>query len=586
MDIFSALNLVGGLALFLYGMSLMGNNLEKMAGGKLEKILEKLTSRKFMAVLLGVVVTAIIQSSSATTVMVVGFVNSGIMALKQAIGVIMGANIGTTITSWILSLTGIQGDSLLVKLLKPANFSPVFAVLGIIMIMSGKDDKKKDVGNIFLGFSILMFGMTSMSDAVSGLSENETFVSILTLFHNPLLGMAAGALVTAIIQSSSASVGILQALCLTGSINYAIALPIIMGQNIGTCITSLLSSIGASKNAKRAALIHLYFNMIGTILFMAVFYGVNSFAHFAFLNDACTPLGIAVIHSLFNIVTVIVLYPFDKVLLKLAELTIKDKGEEKKENFEYTLDERLLDTPAFAMERCRTITSSMALKTGEIIGMSLKQIENYSNERYEQIKKLEDEIDKYEDYISAFLVKLSSKNISNNDSKTMSIILHSINDFERMSDHAFNINRIMKDMSKKKLVFSDYAKKDLKVMCSALTDITTRTVNIFIREDESAARTIEPLEEIIDKLNKEAKQKHIIRLREGKCTIELGLLLEDLITNIERISDHCSNVGIAIIEIRTDDYGAHEYIKHLNKEEGSFFHEEYLALEKEYQLEK
>ena len=585
MDIFAVLKLVGGLSLFLYGMSIMGDNLEKMAGGKLEKILEKLTSKKIMAVLLGIVVTAIIQSSSATTVMVVGFVNSGIMALNQAIGIIMGANVGTTITSWILSLTGIQGDSLLIKLLKPANFSPIFALIGIIMTMMDKEGKKKDVGNILLGFAILMFGMETMSSAVSGLSSNPTFISILTIFKSPILGMLAGAIVTAIIQSSSASVGILQALCLTGSINYALAFPIIMGQNIGTCITSILSSIGANKNAKKAALIHLYFNMIGTIIFMVVFYGANIFFKFAFLNDACTPFGIAIIHSLFNIITVIILYPFDKLLLKLAQLTIRN-DDEKESVKTIDLDERLLDTPAFAMERCRTITSSMALKTLNIITMSINQIENYNQQTFEEIKKAEEEIDAYDDVISTFLVKLSSKNISNNDSKTMSIILQSINDFERMADHAYNINKIMADMHKKNLQFSTYALKDLKVMSKALFDIANRTINIFIREDEESARTIEPLEEIIDKLNKEAKQKHIIRLKEGKCTIELGLMLEDLITNIERISDHCSNVGIAVIEIRNDDYGAHEYIKHLNKGEGSFFHKEYLAMEKLYRLEK
>ena len=386
MDIFAVLKLVGGLSLFLYGMSIMGDNLEKMAGGKLEKILEKLTSKKIMAVLLGIVVTAIIQSSSATTVMVVGFVNSGIMALNQAIGIIMGANVGTTITSWILSLTGIQGDSLLIKLLKPANFSPIFALIGIIMTMMDKEGKKRDIGNILLGFAILMFGMETMSSAVSGLSSNPTFISILTIFKSPILGMLAGAIVTAIIQSSSASVGILQALCLTGSINYALAFPIIMGQNIGTCITSILSSIGANKNAKKAALIHLYFNMIGTIIFMVVFYGANIFFKFAFLNDACTPFGIAIIHSLFNIITVIILYPFDKLLLKLAQLTIRN-DDEKESVKTIDLDERLLDTPAFAMERCRTITSSMALKTLNIITMSINQIENKLLKKLKKLKK-------------------------------------------------------------------------------------------------------------------------------------------------------------------------------------------------------
>lgn len=585
MDIFAFLKLVGGLSLFLYGMSIMGDNLEKMAGGKLEKILEKLTSKKIMAVLLGVVVTAIIQSSSATTVMVVGFVNSGIMALQQAIGIIMGANVGTTITSWILSLAGIEGDSLFLKLLKPANFSPVFALCGIIMIMVDKEGKKKDIGNIFLGFAILMFGMETMSLAVSGLGNNPTFVSILTIFKSPILGMLAGALVTAIIQSSSASVGILQALCLTGSINYSLAFPIIMGQNIGTCVTSLLSSIGANKNARKAAIVHLYFNVIGTAIFMSVFYVADIFFHFSFLEEVCTPFGIALIHSLFNIVTVIILYPFDKLLLKLAELTFS-ATKDKESNNTIELDERLLDTPAFAMERCRTLTSDMAIKTLRIIELSIKQIESFSPAVFEDIKKAEEEIDAYDDVISTFLIKLSSKNISNNDSKTMSIILRSISDFERMSDHAYNINKIMADMHKKNLHFSSFALKDLEVMCRALLDIANRTINIFIREDEKAAKTIEPLEEIIDKLNKEVKQKHIIRLKEGTCTIELGLMLEDLITNVERISDHCSNVGIAIIEIRNDDYGAHEYIKHLNKDEGSFFHKEYLAMEKQYRLEK
>ncbi|MCR5775382.1 MAG: Na/Pi cotransporter family protein, partial [Lachnospiraceae bacterium] len=427
MDIFDLLNMTGGLALFLYGMNIMGNGLSKMAGGKLEKILEKLTTKRIYAVLLGAGVTAVIQSSSATTVMVVGFVNSGIMKLSQAVGIIMGANIGTTITSWMLSLTGIEGSTVWLRLLKPSSFSPVLAAVGIILVMASKSEsKRKDIGGIMLGFAILMFGMETMSSAVSGLSDNTSFTSIMTAFSNPVLGMAVGAVLTAIIQSSSASVGILQALSTTGAVSYAVALPIIMGQNIGTCVTSIISSIGASKNARRAAMVHLYFNLIGTILFMTLFYSLNNFIEFAFLAENADAAGIAVIHSLFNIGATVVLFPFSDRLVRLAEVTIPDRKSKEEIITEtmVSIDERFLNRPAFAMELCRGKAHEMAELTGRAIGLALEVLLNYDKEKADEVIRLESEADRYEDVLGSYLVKLSSKNISMSDSQSMSIILH------------------------------------------------------------------------------------------------------------------------------------------------------------------
>ncbi len=588
MDIFSVLNLVGGLALFLYGMSIMGNGLSKMAGGKLETILEKLTTKRIFAVLLGAGVTAVIQSTSATTVMVVGFVNSGIMKLSQAVGIIMGANVGTTITSWMLSLTGIEGSTIWLKLLKPSSFSPVLAAIGIILVMASKSEsKKKDVGGILLGFAILMFGMETMSGAVAGLADNPSFTKMMIAFSNPILGMVVGAVLTAIIQSSSASVGILQALCATGAVHYSVALPIIMGQNIGTCVTSIISSIGASKNARRAAMVHLYFNLIGTILFMVFFYAVNSFIGFAFLGESANAAGIAVIHSLFNIGATIVLFPFSNLLVKMAEITIPDgKVNEEPVEAAVSIDERFLRRPAFAMELCRGKVREMAELTRKSMTLATDVLLEYDEEKANEVIRLESVADKYEDALGSYLVKLSSKNISATDSQSMSIILHSISDFERISDHAMDIAKSAKEINTKGLSFTKHAKQEIATLCRAVNDICELTVDSFCKGDDISATHVEPLEEVIDSLSKKIKENHIKRLQKGKCTIEMGFILEDILTGLERVSDHCSNIAIEMITIYDNDYNTHEYFKSFSSEERASFDEEYEELIKRYPIGK
>ena len=590
MDIFNFLSMIGGLSFFLYGMSVMGNGLSKMAGGKLENILERLTTKKIFAVLLGAGVTAVIQSSSATTVMVVGFVNSGIMKLSQAVGIIMGANIGTTITSWILSLTSIEGSNLWIKLLKPSSFSPILAAIGIILIMANKDEsKEKDVGGIFLGFAVLMFGMETMSEAVSGLANNTYFTSLMTAFQNPILGMIVGAILTAIIQSSSASVGILQALCTTGAVHYSVALPIIMGQNIGTCVTSIISSIGANKNAKRAAMVHLYFNLIGTVLFMIVFYTLNIFVDFVFLGDKANAAGIAIIHSLFNIGATIVLYPLSDLLVKLAELTIPENKEaDKPETIEEfaVIDERFLESPAFAMELCRTKAREMAELVNKSIQLSIECLLEYDGDKAKEVIRLEEVIDKYEDVIGSYLVKLSSKNLSKSDSQSMSLILHSISDFERISDHALEVVESSRKIKKNKLDFTKNTRSEIETLCRAVNDICNTTIQCFIHEDDKAAMHIEPLEEVIDHLTKTIKENHIRRLQKGKSTIEMGFILEDLLIGLERVSDHCSNVAIEMITIYDNDYNTHEYYRNFSNEDKQEFDNEYMNLLKEYSIEK
>ena len=587
MDIFNVLNMIGGLALFLYGMSQMGDGLSKMAGGRLESVLEKLTSKRLFAVLLGAGVTAVIQSSSATTVMVVGFVNSGIMKLNQAVGIIMGANIGTTVTSWLLSLTGIEGSNIWIKLLKPSSFSPVLAAIGIILVMACKgESKKKDIGGILLGFAILMFGMETMSASVSGLADNSSFSGIMTTFSNPVLGMAAGAILTAVIQSSSASVGILQALCATGAVNYSVALPIIMGQNIGTCVTSIISSIGASKNARRAAMVHLYFNMIGTVLFMTVFYSLNIFVDFTFLGASANAAGIALIHSLFNIGATIILFPFSNKLVKLAELTIKDgkNEEEYVDDSVVTIDERFLEKPAFAMELCRTKVRKMAEISRDAINLSLETLLNYDEGKTDEVIRMESVVDKYEDVLGSYLVKLSSKNISMEDSQSMSIILHSISDFERISDHALDIVESAKEIYTKNLSFTNNARKEVETLCRAVSYICNMTVESFCNNDEKVATHVEPLEEVIDTLSKIIKENHIKRLKEGKCTIEMGFILEDILNGLERVSDHCSNVAVEMITICDNEYNTHEYFRSFSELERISFNEEYDTLMKKYMI--
>lgn len=586
MGMTNVLNMLCGLALFLYGMHVMGEGLTRASGGKLEGILEKLTKSKLKAVLLGAAVTAVIQSSSATTVMVVGFVNSGIMRLSQAAGVIMGANIGTTITSWILSLTGIQGDNLLLTLCKPSTFTPVLAMIGVICLLFTKSDKKHDAGSILVGFAVLMTGMEMMSGAVKPLANVPEFTNILLMFTNPILGVIAGMLLTAIIQSSSASVGILQALCATGAVKYSAALPIIMGQNIGTCVTALLAGVGASKNAKRAALIHLYFNIIGTVLFMAAFYGINAVFPFAFLDDAANAAGIAVIHTTFNIIATAVLLPFSGTLEKLATLTIRDDNTVERIDDFQLLDERFLSNPAFAVEQCKVVTDRMAQLTREAIFDAVMLIDGgeYTVEKAERIEALETKIDRYEDKLGTYMVKLSRAKLSQKDGHTLSLLLHSISDFERISDHAVNLLDSVKEMNEKKMSFSPAAASELHVFSLAVRDIVERSFDSFLRDDVELAKTVEPLEACIDDINVNIKSRHIERLTTGQCTIELGFVLTDISTNFERVSDHCSNIAVYEIQVPKDEYDAHEYLQNVKHQEHAEFDREEMAYEKRYRL--
>ena len=588
MDFFSILTLIGGLALFLYGMNAMGDGLAKVSGGKLEKILENLTSSPIKAVLLGAGVTAVIQSSSATTVMVVGFVNSGIMKLSQAVGVIMGANIGTTVTSWILSLTGIQSDNFIIRMFKPTSFSPILAIIGVIFILFINDSKKKDVGTIFIGFAILMYGMDMMSSAVKPLAEVPEFTNLLLKFSNPLLGVLAGALLTAVIQSSSASVGILQALCLTGAVPFSVAIPIIMGQNIGTCITAILSAIGAKKNAKRAAAVHLYFNLIGTVIFMTVFYIINAIVGFSFFHQSATPAGIAIIHSVFNITATIILLPFAKGLEKLACLTIRDKKEDvavSAEEKEFMiLEPRFLEKPAFAVEQSRNAARKMAEESHNALFTALKLVDKYSEDDVERVQNMEAKVDRYEDELGTYLVKLSHKDISEADSHSLSIMLHCIGDFERISDHAVNIKESAQELHKKGLKFSASAKKDLEILGEAVEDIVNTAYEVFDKQDMKLAEKIEPLEEVIDELSKEMKRRHVQRLRSGECTIEMGFILSDITTCLERVADHCSNIGVCVTQVNEDLYDTHSHLNTVKSHPDETFYRELEDARIKYQL--
>ena len=588
MDFFSILTLLGGLAMFLYGMQVMGDGLEKLSGGKLEKILENLSSNRVKAVLVGAAVTAVIQSSSATTVMVVGFVNSGIMHLSQAVGFIMGANIGTTVTAWILSLAGIESSNFFVRLLNPSSFSPILALIGVIFIVFLHDEKKKDIGNILVGFAVLMFGMNTMSGAVKPLAQVPEFTNILLKFKNPVLGVLAGALLTAIIQSSSASVGILQALCVTGAVRYSMALPIIMGQNIGTCITAMLSSIGATKNAKRAAVVHLYFNIVGTVAFMMVFYFLNSFLHFSFINDVANPAGIAVIHSAFNVIATIVLLPFGDVLVKMACATIRDTKEEKEisaEDQEFMiLESRFLSNPGIAIEQSKTAAKKMAEQSKTALTLSFGLLDNYQEENALRVEKIEAKVDRYEDELGTYLIKLNQKDLSLEDSHSLSIMLHCIGDFERISDHALSIMKSAKEMATKNAVFSQQAVKELHIMEKAVADIVEKAYTVFATQNIALAEEIEPLEEVIDELSKELKRRHINRLRAGECTIEMGFILSDVTTSLERIADHCSNIGVCVTQVREDLYDTHSHLDDVKNTPGNMFRKELEAARENYML--
>ena len=588
MDFFDLLKMVGGLALFLYGMNLLGDGLSQASGGRLERILEKLTSNPIKAVLMGAVVTGVIQSSSATTVMVVGFVNSGIMSLKQAVGIIMGANVGTTVTSWILSLTGIESDAFWIRMLKPSSFSPILAIVGVGILLFSHKDKLKNAATILVGFAILMFGMDSMSAAVSPLAEVPEFTNLLIKFQNPVFGVLAGLILTAVIQSSSASVGILQALCMTGAVSFGAAVPIIMGQNIGTCVTAMISGIGASRNAKRAALIHLYFNIIGTILFLGIFYTANAIHPFAFLGEVATPFGIAVVHSCFNVAATLVLLPFSNGLVKLACLTLPTH-EDVKEMSETDktlslLDPRFLDTPAYAVEQSRQVASVMADKSRKAMDLAMELLQGYDEAKAEQVAQMETDVDRFEDELGTYLVKLSSRQLSGKDSETLNTILHCIGDFERISDHALNIKESADEMQERGLVFSDKAMEELTVFMDAIKEILDISFTAFETDSSETAELVEPLEEVIDQLNIEMKKRHIKRLRKGKCTIELGVLLTELTNNFERVADHCSNIAVCLLQVKEDSYETHEYLDNLKESENINFRGKVLAYAEKYRL--
>lgn len=569
MDIFSAIAFLGGLAFFLYGMSMLGDGLSRASGGKMEKILEKLTSNRIKAVLLGAGVTAVIQSSSATTVMVVGFVNAGIMKLNQAVGLIMGANIGTTATSWILSLTGIEGSNFFLKMLKPTSFAPILAIIGAFILMFAKSEKKKNVATIMVGFAILMSGMTAMSNAVEPLAEVPEFGQILVKFANPVAGVLAGMIITAVIQSSSASVGILQALCATGNVTYGLAIPIIMGQNIGTCITAIMSAIGANKNAKRAAAIHLYFNLIGTVVCLILFYGINVFVHFDFLTDAIGPANIAIIHSVFNIFTTVLLLPFGNQLVKLAQLTVGNHEEKEVSNEMQipVLDERFLERPAVAAEYSYVAAKRMAYLSRESLLSSLELFDQYDDKKAERITELEETVDQYEDKIGSYLVQLSSKTLSDTDSRSMTMLLHCIGDFERISDHAVSLMRSAKEMKEKDLHFSEHADAEMSVFRAAVKDIVDTAFSAFVTDNVKEAKKVESLEDVIDDINIQVRNRHVRRLQEGRCTIQLGFILSDMCTDMERISDHCSNISAYQVQQHDSEYDPHAYSNEIRDHE-------------------
>lgn len=578
--IFDVLTLLGGLSLFLFGMNLMGNSLEKCAGSSLKVLLSKLTSRKILGFLTGLGVTAVIQSSSATTVMVVGFVNSGLLSLRQAIGVIMGANVGTTVTAWILSLTGLDGESFFIRLLEPTSFSPVLALIGVGLTMMAKSERKKDVGMILLGFAVLMFGMDTMSGAVAGLQDVPEFQSIFLMFTNPVLGVLAGAILTAIIQSSSASVGILQALSATGQVTYGAAIPIIMGQNIGTCVTAMISSVGANKNAKRAAVVHLLFNIIGTCVWLSVFYLINAVVHFDFVGNSIDQLGIAVVHTTFNVLCTVLLFPFSGLLEKLACRLVRD---DKVPEQIQILDERLLSTPPVAIGRCQEVAETMARISMDALRTGCRLIEHYDAKEAQAVRETEKEADQYEDMLGTYLVKLGRENLSERDNRQVSKLLHIIGDFERISDHAVNVVESAEEMRSKGLHFSPQAKQELNVLTSAVGEIMDLSLDAFLKDDPDLAVKVEPLEQVVDTLKEQLRNRHILRLQQGECTIELGFVWSDLLTDLERVADHCSNIAGCVIEMSHGSLDVHEYLDYIKG--GSIaFQRAYNAYARKYAL--
>lgn len=558
MNTFDVLNLIGGLCLFLFGMNVMGDALERRAGGSLKSILGRLTKNKLAGFLTGLGVTAVIQSSSATTVMVVGFVNSGILTLKQSIGVIMGANIGTTVTAWILSLGGISGDNIIIQLLKPSSFTPVLALIGTGLLMFGKTGRKKDTGTILLGFATLMFGMETMSGSVAGLADVPSFRNMFIMFKNPVLGVAVGAVLTAIIQSSSASVGILQALTVTGQVTYAAAVPIIMGQNIGTCITAILSSFGTNKNAKRAAVVHLSFNIIGTIIWLSVFCLVSRVLKPAILDESASFAGIAAAHSAFNIACTAILLPMSSSLERLAKKLVPDSDEKESVT---ELDERLLSTPPVALEMCSSLVCEMAKISVTALKESLNMLSRYDAKTAEEIRRLEERADHYEDIIGTYLVRLSGHNVSDSDSTEISKLLKVIGDFERISDHGVNVLESAEELRNRGIKFSDSAEEELETLCTAVSEVLTLAYEAFVKNDISRALRVEPLEQVIDELRRELRDRHIDRLQHGQCSIEAGFIRADLLTDLERTADHCSNIAACVIDASENNMNLHESLR-------------------------
>ena len=580
MDIFDILTMIGGLCLFLFGMNIMGESLERRAGSSLRTLLGKLTSNRMLGFLTGMAVTAVIQSSSATTVMVVGFVNSGLLTLGQAINVIMGANVGTTVTAWILSLGGIDGDSLFIQLLKPSNFTPILALIGIVYYMFIKDDKKKDTGMILLGFAVLMFGMDTMSGAVKGLREEEWFTSLFLLFTNPILGVIAGAVLTAVIQSSSASVGILQALSATGAVTYAAAIPIIMGQNIGTCVTAMLSSVGTTKNAKRAAIVHLMFNIIGTVICLILFMLADAIFSPAILGESATYLGISICHTAFNIICTALLLPSGGLLEKLVCKIVPDAKEPEQVA---ELDERLLTTPPVALERCRAVTGEMADSALETFRASAAALTGFTPELAQAVRDGEDKTDHYEDILGTYLVKLSALQISESDSSEAAMLLKALNDFERIGDHSLNLVEAAEELNEKGLQLSDAAKHELSVLIKAVDEIVALSFYAFRSNDLQAAYQVEPLEQVIDDLKEKLRIHHILRLQQGSCSIETGFVWSDLLTALERIGDHCSNIAGCVVDMAHHDMNTHEALRSA-RVENEHFGEQYKDYAKKYSL--
>ena len=568
MDIFSVIMLAGGLSFFLFGMHVMSTGLERMAGGRLEHALKRMTSNPIKSLALGAGITIAIQSSSALTVMLVGLVNSGIMDIGQTAGIIMGSNIGTTLTAWLLSLVGLETENVWLRLLKPENFSLIFSLVGIILIMMSKKEKHKDIGSVLVGFAVLMYGMKLMSGAVSPLAQMPEFTNLLVAFHNPIIGVLTGAVFTGVIQSSAASVGILQALAMTGSITYGMAIPIIMGQNIGTCVTALISSIGVNRNAKKVAVIHVSFNVIGTVVLLVLYYGLNAIFHFSFTDMPIGAAGIAAVHSIFNVATTALLLPFSRQLVKLANRILPDRKDNART--QALLDARLLATPAFAVSECDAITNDMAALTEDTLRLAMSLSDDYRESAAQTVTENEDKLDRYEDGLGSYLVQISAKQLSDGDSLKVSKMLHAIGDFERLGDHAVNILHSETELRQKGLAFSPAAKAELAVLGDAVSDILSRTFEAYRRNDAARAEQVEPLEQVIDRLVAAIRGRHITRLKKGECSIELGFILSDLLNNYERISDHCSNIAVAVIEISQHSFDTHKYLNARKTASGAF----------------